>query len=593
MAQEETIEPQEARREPQTDVGADPPVADPMLSPQTWDVRDTSDRTFSEALVSALASLGVHRAFGIVGGANTPFVQTLERSSLQVVQYRHEGGAAFAAAEAYFEEGRPVCLFLTTGPGLFNALNGIAAARHDGSKVIVVSGATAPIQKHRFAIQESHVDTLPPDLYASGKTFDFATRIEDPQELELVRTRLSLGLLRPGPFVAHLAVPMSLQRVPVRAPVAAPRIHYFPPVAPPEALDRIAATLARSRFAVWLGFGARDAWKEIRELVRRAAAPVYCSARAKGVVSERDPWFAGHSGVGGSSGTEYAARAQLEHVLVLGSRIGEGTSFWDERLIPSSGFIHVDLDPQVAGRAFPATAVEVVHSDVRQFVAGLLERLEPRAPWALPPTPPRLPEGLEADPSLGCVRPHYLLREVQRVFVDGSDALIASESGNAFSWANEFLQFEVPGRYRTSSTYGSMGHFCAGAVGAAMCQRRACVVLTGDGALLMNNEINTAVTHGSRVVWIVINDARYGMVEHGTRLFGRNPIDTRTARVDFAALARSLGATGIAVDDESQVTAALERARAEAGPVVIDVKIAEDDVAPLVAARGASLLEQA
>lgn len=560
------------------------PLSDPTAATDTV--------TTVEAIVDLLAALGVQRAFGIVGGANTPFVQALERSSLDVAQFKHEGGAAFAATEAFFESDRPTVLFVTTGPGLLNGLSGIAAARYDGAKLIVVSGGTAPAQRYRYGIQESHADTLPPDLYVAGRTFDFACRIEDPVELEVVYARLAIGMQQPGAFVAHIALPTSLQLRPAPRVTRRPKLILRSPAPCPVAVAEVAAMLQSSRFAIWLGFGARHAANEIRELAHRMSAPVICSARAKGVFDEHDSLFAGHTGVGGSSGTEYAAEAELDHLLVLGSRIGEGTSFWDHRLLPRKEIIHVDVDARCIAGAFPSADTLGIVSEVRPFVAGLLTHLAPRVRGTRPTDPPRFPPDLEPVESEHGVRPTMLMSTIQEVFVDGSDAVLMSEAGNSFSWANEYLRFSEPGRYRTSSTYGSMGHFSAGVVGAAICARRKCVVVTGDGALLMNNEINTAVTHDCDAVWIVLNDARYGMVEHGTTMFGNNRIETCIERVDFAKAADAMGACGLSVRTELGLKAALVAARDRRGCTVVDIWIDERKVAPLVRSRGASLLDQ-
>src|SRR5688572_3659862 len=83
-------------------------------------------RVLSAELCTLLADLGVKYAFGLIGGANAAFVHSLGESSIQVVHCRHEGAAGFAAAEAFFASGDPALVFATTGPGLLNALNGIA-----------------------------------------------------------------------------------------------------------------------------------------------------------------------------------------------------------------------------------------------------------------------------------------------------------------------------------------------------------------------------------------------------------------------------------------------------------------------------------
>jgi acetolactate synthase-1/2/3 large subunit len=190
------------------------------------------------------------------------------------------------------------------------------------------------------------------------------------------------------------------------------------------------------------------------------------------------------------------------------------------------------------------------------------------------------------------VRTPFLMQEVQRVIIDATDVIMMSESGNSFAWANHALRFSSPNRYRTSAAFGSMGHFVAGVVGAALGRQGKAVVLTGDGAMLMNNEINTAVAYQAQAIWIVLNDARFGLTEHGMQALELTPIETRMPRTDFSLFAQSQGANGCVVDQESSLANALEQAMNAAGPFVVDVRIDPQDVAPMLATRIASLKKQ-
>src|SRR5213075_2325685 len=168
---------------------------------------------------------------------------------------------------------------------------------------------------------------------------------------------------------------------------------------------------------------------------------------------------------------------------------------------------------------------------------------------ALPPSPPhddlpRLPrpriERVERR-SQGLVRPEALMDTLQDRVVDASDAIVLAESGNSFLWATHRLRFSTPHRYRMSDNVGAMGHAAAGVVGVALVTGRKAVAVVGDGAVLMTNEINTAVKFGAPAVWVVLNDARYGMCEQGMESLGLSA-DAEFPQVDFVAFARAQGA---------------------------------------------------
>jgi acetolactate synthase-1/2/3 large subunit len=173
---------------------------------------ESIDLTVSEAVVRMLEDLGVRHAFGVSGGAIASLWATLEHSTIEVLHFRHEAGAGFAAIESYFANNRPVVVFTTTGPGITNALTGLFAARWEGAKVIFLSAATSALQRGRWAFQETSSYTMPSAVFCtSGSLFNYATSIETGDELPEIARRLAVGLARPGGFVAHLSVPTTLQ----------------------------------------------------------------------------------------------------------------------------------------------------------------------------------------------------------------------------------------------------------------------------------------------------------------------------------------------------------------------------------------------
>lgn len=113
----------------------------------------STELTVGETVVKMLEDMGVESAFGVSGGGIGPLWASLNRSKIQVLHFRHESGAAFAACEAHFASDRPVVVFVTTGPGITNALTGLLAARGEGAKVILLSATTASGNRGRWACQ--------------------------------------------------------------------------------------------------------------------------------------------------------------------------------------------------------------------------------------------------------------------------------------------------------------------------------------------------------------------------------------------------------------------------------------------------------
>ncbi|NER29393.1 MAG: thiamine pyrophosphate-binding protein [Symploca sp. SIO1C4] len=170
---------------------------------------------------------------------------------------------------------------------------------------------------------------------------------------------------------------------------------------------------------------------------------------------------------------------------------------------------------------------------------------------------------------------------IQRVIVEDSNVVVMAEAGNSFAWVINQLRFTKPERYRVSTGLGSMGHFVTGVVGATLGQNRKAVAIVGDGSMLMNNEISTAVRYRIPAVWIVLNDGRYNMCEKGMNLLGFKDTDAEIPQVDFARIARCMRAEGISVTRESELQASLEKAMASTHPFVIDVLIDPTTSAPI------------
>ena len=551
------------------------------MSTSTAAADDAAPRTdaaprFTSALLSLLHHLGVREAYGLVGGAIATFCDALEASPITCYQLRHEAGCLFAAVEASLATGRPTLAFVTTGPGLTNAITGALAARWEGAKVILISGATSPAQRGRWAVQESSMHTLPVGVLTDGAVFDCATMIEHPSELPGVARRLAAGLSAPGGFVAHLALPIAVQQA-TFTPPAWPAVRPQLLAADPAVLDEAAARLASGRTVIWAGFGARAAADDVRRLAEHTGARVMCTPRGKGVLPEDHPLYLGVTGCGGHDVVERAlAEHPADHVLVVGSKLGEFSSCWSRALAPRVGFVQIDVDPDAIGAAYPDVDTLPVVADAADALRGLLARLP--AGCAAAPVVHHAP-ALLALRDGGPVRPRALMAALQRVVVDGSDAAVMAESGNSFAWTNHELRFAGPGRYRVSGLWGSMGHATSGVVGLALARGKA-VAVVGDGAMLMMNEVSSAVQYGAPAVWVVLNDAVMGIVDRGMTMLGLRPFHTRLPRTDFVALARALGADGVAVEREADLDRALATALAAGGPFVVDVHVDPAEAAP-------------
>jgi acetolactate synthase-1/2/3 large subunit len=535
-----------------------------------------ADPTFAVAFAEALEDLGVRRAFGVSGGAISFFWSALGGTGIEVTHFRHETGAAFAACEASIASNAPVVIFVTTGPGLTNALTGAYATRHEPARVILVSASTESGMLGRRPIQETGPRTLPQEgIFTAGPLFDFATVVTDADRLPALVDEMAAAVTGRQRFLAHVSLTLRAQRgvtARVRAPAAA---HTAAPER--SAVARAAADayeLLRDRpWVLWVGGGTRLLAGPVRRLAAAARVPVMATPRGKGVIAEDDPAYLGVTGFAGHpSVLAYLRRERPEYTLVLGTALGDFASGYHPGYAPATALVHVDTDPSVFGRAYPDVRTVPVPVDAGAFAEELAALFEACPTAALAPAPDARtaaePAGYDEP-----IHPGHLMDAVQAAFID-KGLLVMAETGNALAWAINRLRFADPRQWRApSGLVGSMGHFSTGVVGAALASARRAVALVGDGSMLMLNEVSTAVATGAPATWVVLNDSCYNMCAQGVEVLGLTNVDCSLPATDFAAYARALGAAGSTVRRPADLPGALRAAAHRPGPVVVDVHV--------------------
>src|SRR3954471_2987591 len=132
---------------------------------------------------------------------------------------RHENGAGFAAIGSWAQTGRPVIVFVTTGPGLTNVITSLETARATGAKLVLLSPLTPAAERGRLGIQATGpAGYSNPDLYTAGRIFDVVAMLEAPDQLATLAGPLAAGLAGDTGFCAHIAIPTSVQTAPVAPP---------------------------------------------------------------------------------------------------------------------------------------------------------------------------------------------------------------------------------------------------------------------------------------------------------------------------------------------------------------------------------------
>jgi acetolactate synthase I/II/III large subunit len=532
-------------------------------------------RRAADVLVDILAQTGVEVVFGLPGGPISPVHDALlDRGDVRVVTTRHESGALFAAAGYAHTTGRLGVAVVTSGPGILNAMTGLASAWCDGLPVLLLVGEVPRKVHGKGALQDGSSYGLNIVGMASHIT-KMAAEIPTASQLPmLMRRGIATALSgRRGPVV--LTLPMDITTAEIAPPRIAADITLGSAVST-VVLDEISALLElASRPLILAGSGVRGgvAPVRLREVAERLECPVVTTPKAKGVFPEDHPLALGVFGIGGHPSARQYLEGGIDVLVAIGSSLGDlSTDGWTPLLQAPRALVHVDIDARQIGKSYPPTHAVVTSAE--EFLGGLLGRIRPTRRSAVGGGVVR--HALPPSSSTTRIAPQDALAEIQEVLA--ADTIYTVDSGEHFLFATHYLRTTVPDAYVVMTGLGSMGQSIGAALGAQIARPdRTVAAICGDGCFAMNAfEVATAVSEGLPVVVFVFNDQRLGMVEIGHQaVYGRKP-DYATGHMDVCQLASSLGATVLRVERPGDIRAAADLFRDRKGPIVVDVRIDPD-----------------
>lgn len=556
-----------------------------------------------ELLLEHLADEGVRHIFGVPGGNLVPLYEAIaDRPDMQAVLSKHEeGGACMADGYARVSRSLGVCCGIA-GPGATHALTGVAGAYADSVPVLFLSGQVATSVFGRGAIQDS--TALGVDLVEMFKPVTkLSTMVVNADSCgRIARHAIRTAFTgRPGPV--HLNLPGDVSKTRVSATLHEPHAHYRPHSLPIDLLEaaRAAQLLAEAKSpAILAGNGVNlvGAWDELRQLAERGGIPVATTPKGKGAFPSHHPLSLGVFGFGGHVRAQKYLTEDVDVLLVVGSSLGEfATNAWDTRLSPRTALIQIDIDPREIGKNY-SPEVGIV-ADARMALASIEAKLiqlgPPQRPATLPARLLPIPALIEAeamDSDATPLAPQRVVSALRSTLPD--DAIVFLDIGNCISWMVQYFEVRQPGNFFVNLGLACMGWSVPASIGGQFAAPdRTVVGVLGDGAFAMlGMEVHTAVEYRLPIVWVVLNDGGYGMVDQGDQLvLGRGVCPARFQQtIDVAGVARSLGARGLVIETAEQLENALRDAiEWREGPVVLDVRIDPSIVPPTLRMRTDSL----
>jgi acetolactate synthase-1/2/3 large subunit len=533
-------------------------------------------------LVEALVERGVDTFFGIPGGPACAVFEAIRLTpGARLIDSRHESHAAFAAALYQRASGRVPAVVVTAGPGVTNAVTGIASASLERIPMLVIAGDVAWASTGRRIAQDSGPEGIAIEslLHPITRVQVRAAHARSVVSQALAVLDVAEDPMHPGPALFVLPLDHGMQAcelLEVTRPARRSALEQ-----PSDGVERTARWLAAAqRPLIVLGAGCRGHEQVLRQLVDAVNVPFVTTPRAKGIVSERHPRSLRNGGMAASIWARRYTAEPVDVCLALGTDLDD-TSLGPTPYVGEGGkLVHVDLDARVFGRNVP-TALGVT-ADIGRFAAALLDemsvqtlvsvaaRAAPRAAKAESPFDRHDAATDDAVP----IQPHRLIADLEAAAEP--DARFVTDIGAHMLFALHYLTASTPDAFYVQLNLGSMGSGIAGAIGLGLADRaRQVVCIAGDGGMQMaGTEALVAVRERLPILFVVFNDGRYNMVHHGMRQLFGEASQYDMPSVDFAAWAASFGMPATVVSRPGEIDQALVRElMRDGGPALIDARI--------------------
>ena len=534
-----------------------------------------------------LKANGVTHVFALSGEHVLPILDGCADEGIEVIGCRHEQGAVLAA-EAYARvTRRPGVAIVTAGPGVTNAVTGLAVANTSGSPVMLLAGRTSPSKRYIGSFQDIDGRAVVAGVTKWTETCYETSRIG--YYLELAWRRMLAG--RPGAVMLEL--PHEILKGEADAAVHAVTMPE-PPGANPQAVRRALAMLAEAEHPMIIAGGGAfwsGADDTLRALCERARIPVTTVNAARGMIPDGDDVCLGPLSEGG------LVLSQTDCVLLVGSKLDAsvtqgGPPLWQG----TEKLIQVDIEPISVG--LNRTPDLALLGDARAVLGQLAEGWDgkPKDEWLkqarefganmhqawIDQTRP-----LEGSP----VPPGRLAGEVASR--GATDTILISDGGDIHTWCYTTFPAYAPGSYMgTHDALGTIGVGVPYALGAkAAAPEKKVILAIGDGSFGFGmQEIETAARHGLPFVTVVANNGAWGNIRHEQgKQFGKQTDITKLAVHAYEKVAEAFGGYAERVEDAAEVGPAIDRALASGRVAVVNVITQQGVVSPITEMVGSMM----
>lgn len=543
----------------------------------------------SDLVVQSLIDHGVRYLPGISGNSIFDILDSMyDRPEIKYITVRHEQVAA-GMADGWARATGEVGTFIThVGPGVCQAVIGMAAAYRDSVPVVLLTGNQDQDKLGRDQWHE--ID----QLGIMRPVAKWSARIERPQDIPRIMrqayVRARLG--RPGPV--HVDIPKDVSLAPVERPEALQTTKPSPVARrvwpDPEFVRRACEIFLNAQRPILMAGGGvywSGGGKALTDLAEALGVPVVTTTKGRGTIPEDHPLCLGMVGQYGTL-TSNKLLKEADAVLAVGCRLSDVSTLTWSLISPGTRIIQVDIDPGELARQYPVDLG--ILADARSFLESFHEAagklrgdLRPRDREALAALPriqaaqaerkAELDHFFDVPPDHVPIKPQVVAREVTRAL--RRDAFVTLGAGFHPQYSNKVPIYH-PGGYIKALALGAMGLGFAQAMGAKLAfPDRQVVHLTGDGDFAMTaQDLETCVREGINVVSVILDDVGFNSLRtFQRRAYKGRIIGSDYGDVNLAKLAEVYGALGERITQPRDLAPALRRALEANRPAVVDVMI--------------------
>lgn len=529
----------------------------------------------ADLVALTLANFGARRAFGMPGGEVLTLIDGLNAAGVRFVLARNENAAAIMAAGASTMAGGPGVLVTTLGPGLANAVNGIADASQEHVPLIVLTGVVDHGVRGRYTHQViDHRALLRPLVKG-------AFEVEAEGAAAVVARAVSLAMSPPmGPVLIELAPGTALLEAPAdEKPRSPPEVLRPALSGDGTAVMQLQGRLAAARRPLLIaGWDAVRAGASVQlcRLAERFAIPVITTYKAKGAIPEAHGLSIGAAGLSPLADRHLLPLVKKADIVVLaGYDPIEMRQGWLDPFADTAEVIEVTACPPDHGMHRVTQRIE---GDIADVLSALLAPPSP-APATWPDREPdvvkqKLAEAFAVPPAWG---PHAAIDAVQRL--SPPDATVTVDSGAHRILLSQMLKIERPFGLLQSAGFCTMGAAVPLAAGVkSVAPGRPAIAVLGDGGLEMGiGELATLRDEALPVVIVVFQDESLALIELKQRQSKLPNAGVRLGRTAYEDVARAFGGSGARVRSRAEFEQAFAAALKAATFSVIICEIKASD----------------